>query len=55
MSCRVCNLAVTLASLGSRTKGVLTGKETTEGTRQSVRRKVLGAEVGGCHGDERMK
>ena len=36
-------------------KGHLTGKETTAEAGQSLRRKVMEAEVGGCHGDERKK
>lgn len=40
---------------GSRTKADLIGKEITEEAGQSLRRRVLGAEVSGCHGDERKK
>lgn len=48
-------MAITLVFLGVRDKGDLIGKEMTEEAGQSLRRKVLGAEVSGCHGDERKK
>lgn len=48
-------MAITLVFLGVKDKGGSYRQEMTEEAGQSLRRKVLGAEVSGCHGDERKK